>query len=367
MLRQLRTAVIGFAALTILTGLVYPLAVTGVAQLAFHAKARGSLVNDDGGVVVGSSLIGQQFAAAKYFHPRPSPAGDGLRRDGERVRQPRPDESRACPGRRPRRSERIAARTASTPPPSYRSMPSPPRHQASTRTSRSECPPAGAARRARSWTAARRVLALVDRYTEGRSLGFLGEAAASTSCCSTWLSTARALVSNVALDGPEVVWRMRRGYERRRGDRGGGLEPAAPRGSLRVYLGAAPGVGKTFAMLNEGRRRPDAGQGRRRRLRRAARAGAHRRADRRSRGRAAPRDQLPRHDLRGDGRRRRPGPAPRARPRRRTGPHQRARLASTRSAGRTSRSCSPPASRHHAPSTSSTSSRSTTSSSASPA
>ncbi len=60
------------------------------------------------------------------------------------------------------------------------------------------------------------------------------------------------------------------------------------RGSLRIYLGAAPGVGKTFAMLNEGRRRRRAGHRRRRRLRRDPRPATHRRADRRPRGRPAP-------------------------------------------------------------------------------
>ena len=58
------------------TGLVYPLVVTGIAQVAFHDKANGSLVKVDG-VVVGSSLLGQQFAEAGYFHPRPSAAGTG--------------------------------------------------------------------------------------------------------------------------------------------------------------------------------------------------------------------------------------------------------------------------------------------------
>jgi K+-transporting ATPase ATPase C chain len=61
---------------TVLCGLIYPLVVTGVAQVAFHDKANGSLIKVDG-VVVGSRLLGQQFADAKYFHPRPSAAGTG--------------------------------------------------------------------------------------------------------------------------------------------------------------------------------------------------------------------------------------------------------------------------------------------------
>jgi K+-transporting ATPase ATPase C chain len=74
--RQLGPAVVAIVVFTVLCGLVYPLVVTVVAQVAWHDKANGSLIKKDG-VVVGSSLIGQQFADAKYFHPRPSAAGAG--------------------------------------------------------------------------------------------------------------------------------------------------------------------------------------------------------------------------------------------------------------------------------------------------
>ena len=74
--RQLLPAVVALLVLTVITGVLYPLVVTGVAQVAFHDKANGSIVKVDG-VAVGSSLIGQQFADAKYFHPRPSAAGSG--------------------------------------------------------------------------------------------------------------------------------------------------------------------------------------------------------------------------------------------------------------------------------------------------
>jgi potassium-transporting ATPase KdpC subunit len=76
LLRQLRPAVVAVAVFTVLCGLVYPLAITGVAQVVFPGASDGSLVRRDD-EVVGSRLIGQAFASPLYFHSRPSAAGDG--------------------------------------------------------------------------------------------------------------------------------------------------------------------------------------------------------------------------------------------------------------------------------------------------
>ena len=74
MFTQLRPALVMIVLLTLLLGIAYPFAVTGIAQVAFPGQANGSLVEKDG-AVIGSSLIGQGFASDRYFHGRPSAAG----------------------------------------------------------------------------------------------------------------------------------------------------------------------------------------------------------------------------------------------------------------------------------------------------
>src|SRR5437588_1919637 len=71
MLRELRPAILILVLLTLITGLFYPLAMTGIAGAIFPSQAQGSLIEKDG-KVIGSALIGQEWKEDKYFHGRPS-------------------------------------------------------------------------------------------------------------------------------------------------------------------------------------------------------------------------------------------------------------------------------------------------------
>jgi potassium-transporting ATPase KdpC subunit len=74
MLKELKPGFLMMVVLTVLTGLIYPAVITGIAQVAFPDQANGSLIVSNG-QVIGSHLLGQNFAKAGYFHPRPSAAG----------------------------------------------------------------------------------------------------------------------------------------------------------------------------------------------------------------------------------------------------------------------------------------------------
>jgi K+-transporting ATPase ATPase C chain len=83
MLSQIRPAIVATLFFTLLLGVIYPLVVTGIAQVAFPAQAGGSLIRDGKGEVIGSALLAQSFAKPQYLHPRPSAAGtDGYDASG---------------------------------------------------------------------------------------------------------------------------------------------------------------------------------------------------------------------------------------------------------------------------------------------
>ena len=164
------------AALTlVLTGLIYPLAVTGLAELLFSRPANGSLVTDDKGQVVGSELIAQPFTRPAYFQPRPSAAGahgfDATASGGSnlgvtsaklrarataelaRLRQTNPEAPAAVP------AELLTASASGLDP------------HLSPAAARWQVPRVARARN----VAGERVARLVDEYTEGRDLGLFGE------------------------------------------------------------------------------------------------------------------------------------------------------------------------------------------------
>ena len=224
-----------------LLGLVYPLVVTGVGQVAFNDKANGSLIERDG-AVVGSELLGQHFTDAEYFWPRPSAAGDAATTaSSSGGSQPR---ARPTPTSSTTVAERVGGLPRGQRParrrPRCPSTPSPPRARASTPHISVANARLQAARvaEARELPTSTTCSALVDdaHHRTGRS----GSSASAG---------VNVLELNLALDARDGVT----GDGCRIAAVGDGARP------LRIYLGAAPGVGKTYAMLDEGWRRHERG------------------------------------------------------------------------------------------------------------
>jgi len=174
--RQLLPALVAFLAITFLTGIAYPLAVTGVAQLAFPGRANGSLVERDG-QVVGSRLIGQPFTGPAYFHPRPSAAGDGYDAMASSASNLGPTNQTLIASARERaieyRRENGLAADARVPVDALTASGSGLDPHISSSNARLQ---ARRVARARGLPP-QRVLELVRAHSGGRSLGFLGEPA----------------------------------------------------------------------------------------------------------------------------------------------------------------------------------------------
>ena len=98
MRREIIIALRVTAVTLVLTGIIYPLAMTGVAQAVFHDRANGSLVHDDKGGVIGSELIGQVFTNPAYLQGRPSAAGNGYDATASSGSSPEPEAVTASGG-----------------------------------------------------------------------------------------------------------------------------------------------------------------------------------------------------------------------------------------------------------------------------
>ncbi len=174
MLSEIRPAIVSTILFTLLLGLGYPLAVTGIAQVAFPYQANGSLVRDAKGQVIGSALLAQPFTKDEYLHPRPSAAGsngyDPTASGGSNygpLSTPSPSASRAT--QTLSASRRAIRRSLTTP--------SPPPAPASTRTSRRPtrcCRSTGSPRPGAR--AADAVSKLIGDHVEQPFLGFIGQA-----------------------------------------------------------------------------------------------------------------------------------------------------------------------------------------------
>jgi K+-transporting ATPase ATPase C chain len=174
MLSQLRPALVILALMTFFTGVAYPVVVTGIAQAVFPSQAQGSLIVKDG-KVIGSTLIGQPFDDPKYFWSRPSatsPFADNAgSSSGSNLSPTNPDLVKAVQGRVDALRAADPGNTAPVPVDLVTASASGLDPHVSPAAALYQVPRVAKARK----LTPEAVLALVERHTEGRFLGFLGE------------------------------------------------------------------------------------------------------------------------------------------------------------------------------------------------
>lgn len=178
MRRQIRPALGMLALFTVITGLIYPLLATGVAQAVFNHQANGSLITRDG-QPVGSELIGQDVSGARWFHPRPSASGYTGAVDGEPIASSGSNLGPSNPKLLSDVASRVATyraenglgADAAVPVDAVTVSASGLDPEISVANARLQAPRVAAARGLPVAT----VLAAVDRHTTGRALGVLGE------------------------------------------------------------------------------------------------------------------------------------------------------------------------------------------------
>lgn len=176
MRRQLMPALRMVLMLTAITGLIYPLAMTGIAQAVFTSKADGSIVKDAKGHEVGSRLLGQNFSGPRYFHPRPSAAGtDGYDAAASSASNLGPTNPVLLAAVRQRvaayRTENGLAHNQTVPVDAVTASGSGLDPHISLANARLQAPRVARARH----LALNVVRTLIHQHTDGRSLGFLGE------------------------------------------------------------------------------------------------------------------------------------------------------------------------------------------------
>jgi len=183
MLKNIRPAIVLVVALTLITGLVYPLAMTGIAGVIFPYQAQGSLIEKDG-KVIGSVLIGQEFTDARYFHGRPSATNAPDPKDSTKTVDAPYNAANSMGSNLGPTSKALAERIAGAADSLKKENPSAPVPVDLVTTSGSGLDPdispeaalfqVPRVAKARSLPEAR-VRALVESRTEGRTFGLLGE------------------------------------------------------------------------------------------------------------------------------------------------------------------------------------------------